>query len=73
MSMSKIKVTGYLDYISGHLRYGHMELEVDKEKWDSMTEDEQREYLDDNGEFTLDDYSLEDRGDITDIEVVEQY
>ena len=62
------KVTAELDYVQGHLRYGHIELEVEKETWDSMTEDEQKEYLKFNGEIVIDDYSLEDRGDIVSIE-----
>lgn len=40
--MAKYKITGELDYVQGHLRYGHLELTVDKEKWDAMTEDEQK-------------------------------
>jgi len=65
--MSKYKITGDLDYIQGHLRYGHYELEIDKQKWDSMNEDEQKEYLEDCGDLIVDDYEIEDRGDICEI------
>ena len=44
-----------------------MELEVDKEEWDKLSTKEQKEWLDDEGDFILDDYSLEDRGSITEI------
>lgn len=66
--MSKIRVTSSLDYVMGHLRYGHLEMEIEKEKWKSMSEEEQRECLVDEGELIIDDYSVDDMGDMGDIE-----
>ena len=65
--MSKYRVIGELDYVQGHLRHGHLELEINKEKWDEMTEEEQKEYLAECGDLIIDDYSVNDKGDITKI------
>lgn len=69
--MSKYKIIGHLDYVQGHLRYGHLELEIEKEKWDSMTKDEQKEYLDECGDLIVDDWEVDGRGDIFDIDIEE--
>ena len=65
--MAKYKIIGELDYVQGHLRYGHLELKIDKEVWDRMPEEEQKEYLLECGKLKIDDYSVNDRGDITEI------
>lgn len=69
----KLLVQANLDYIQGHLRYGHKELEVDAEEWNKLDEEERKQLIDDQGDFILDDYELEDHGDITDIKVSEPY
>lgn len=56
----KLKITQDLDYVEGHLRYGHMKLEIDKEEWDKMTKVEQEEYFEDNAEVIIDDYEIDD-------------
>lgn len=67
--MSKIKIVGILDYVTGHLRHGHVELVMDRDKWNALTEDEQKDLLKYDADFILDDYSLEDKGDIVDISI----
>ena len=49
-----------LNYVSGHLRYGHRELEVDEEKWNSMSDSEKDKFFDDNAEIIVDDYEIDD-------------
>lgn len=59
-----------IDYIVGHLRYGHFELNLtDKEysKFISLSKEEQEDWVRD-GELIIDDYELDDYGDITSIE-----
>lgn len=66
-----MKVVGYLDYIQGYLRYGHYELELnieEAEMFNNLSEKEQKEYLRDNGMLIVDDYSIDDIGDIYEIE-----
>ena len=62
--MTRYKVVGELDYVQGYLRYGHLELEIDKETWDGLTEDEQYDMLSEYGDLVVDDYTVEDRGSI---------
>lgn len=47
--MTKLLVKAQYDYIAGHLRYGCAEAEVDKDEWEKMTPEEQKEYLYDVG------------------------
>lgn len=69
--MGKIKVTGILDYVMGNLRHGHMELIIEGDEWEALNKDEQIERLKYDSKFVLDDYNLEDRGNITDIIIEE--
>lgn len=69
--MTKLLITADYDYLQGHLRYGHKELEIEKEDWDKMTPDEQREHFEDYGNTVVDDYSIEDKGDLGEMEVQE--
>lgn len=69
--MSKI-ITAQVEYISGHLRYGHYECNLTEEEYEEYklySEEEKKEYIIENGTFTVDDYSVEDIGDITDINI----
>ncbi len=43
--MAKIKLTRELDYVQGHLRNGHLELVVDENEWNSMSNDDKREFF----------------------------
>jgi hypothetical protein len=69
--MSKIRVIGNLDYVQGYLKYGHLELEIDKEEWSKMSKENQEEYLIDCGELVIDDWEVNDRGDLNDIVIEE--
>lgn len=63
-----------VDYISGHLRYGHYELELDGkelEDFKASSLEEQKEFIKEEGHFILDDYRINDIGDLSDIEIVE--
>lgn len=64
-------ITAELDYVAGHLRYGHIELELDDkqfEEFKSLSEKEQKEWLKDEGELIIDDFEVNERGDIVNIE-----
>lgn len=69
--MTKLQVRAQYDYITGHLRYGSLEAEVDKAEWEKMTTDEQKEYLSDMGGIVDIDYEIDDIGDLGEIEVTE--
>ena len=58
--MAKIKLTRELDYVQGHLRSGHLELIVDENEWNSMSNDDKREFFRDNADVIVDDYEVED-------------
>lgn len=63
-------ICGELDYVQGHLRYGHLELYLDDkafEEFKSMSEEEQKTYLNDNGNLLIDSYEVDDWGNITNI------
>lgn len=67
-------VRGDLDYVRGYLRYGIKEMILNEEEYEEfskMTREEQMEWLDDEGEVEILDYSLEDYGDVTSVEVKE--
>lgn len=58
--MAKIKLTRELDYVQGHLSSGHLELFVDENEWNSMSDDNKREFFSDNAEVVVDDYEVDD-------------
>ena len=63
-------IYGDLDYVQGYLRMGHLEMELndeDFEKFKSLSLKEQKEWLWDKGRVEIDDYSVNDIGDITEI------
>ena len=63
-------IYGDLDYIDGYLIYGHLEMELndkDFEKFKSLSLKEQEEWLLDEGQVKVDNYSIEDYGSITEI------
>ncbi|MCK9470322.1 MAG: hypothetical protein M0Q88_01025 [Bacilli bacterium] len=69
-----MKVTGYVDYVSGYLRSGHYELDLNEEElkeFKQLSEEEQKEYLSDYGDFIVDDYSVEDIGDVYTLNISE--
>lgn len=67
--MSKVTLTGNIDYIQGHLRYGHYEVEVDSEFVKNSTKEQLKQYLREKGELIVDDYEVDDVGAITKLEV----
>lgn len=69
--MAKIKLTRELDYVQGHLRSGHLELVVDENEWNSMSDDDKREFFRDCAEVIVDSYEVEDY-DWSDTSVIEE-
>ena len=58
--MAKIKLTQQLDYVQGYLCNGHKELIVDKEHWDSLSDDDKRNWFNSDADIVVDDYEVED-------------
>ena len=61
-------IYGNLDYVQGYLRMGHLEMGLNDEdfkKFKSLSLKEQEEWLKDEGYTVLDDYAVDDMGDIT--------
>ena len=72
MSDTKYLVTGDVDYVQGHLRYGHFELELTEEEYEEfklLDEEAQKEWVKNEGELLIDDWEVDDTGDITDVRV----
>lgn len=66
--MKKFKVEVPVEYVMGRLRYGHYEVELEAESIDAakkylQTEDGQ-DYIIENGDLEIDDYSVEDTGSL---------
>ena len=55
-----LRITQDLNYIQGRFRNGHLELEIEKEKWDGMTEEERYKYFSDSASVVADNYEIED-------------
>jgi hypothetical protein len=53
-------IVGQLDYMQGHLRYGHIECTISEEEYEksfkNLSKEEQIEYLEDNGVVVCDDF-----------------
>ena len=63
-------IFGDLDYVQGYLRMGHLEMKLndkDFEKFKSLSLKEQKEWLRDEGSVEVDDFSVDDIGNITEI------
>lgn len=59
-----------LEYLMGHLRYGHIELQMDEEEYkeyETYTDKEKEEYIMENGDLVIDDYEVDDYGPISNI------
>ena len=65
--MAKYKVSVPTDYVVGHLRYGHYEVEIEAESLEKVKEyintDEGREHIEE-GDFKIDDYEVDDVGSL---------
>lgn len=69
-----VKVIAGIDYLAGYLKYGHFELNLNEsklEEFKNLSKEEQIDYIKEDGDLIIDDYELNDYGDITDIEIVE--
>jgi hypothetical protein len=61
-----------LEYLMGHLIYGHIELQMDEEKYkeyETYTDKEKEEYVFENGDLIIDDCEVDDYGPISNIRV----
>lgn len=61
-----------LEYLMGHLRYGHFELQLNEEEYkeyESYTDEEKEEYIMENGDLVIDDCEVDDYGPISNIKV----
>lgn len=68
------KIIAGIDYLNGYLKYGHFELDLNEselEEFKNLSKEEQLEWIKDNGDLIVDNYELNDYGDIIDIEIVE--
>jgi hypothetical protein len=72
MAIHRVKINASTDYVMGHLRYGHYEGLI------NLNDEEFKEFIENptkflsNGDFDLnfvvDDYRIEDIGEICDVE-----
>lgn len=63
-------VTAEVDYVIGHLRNVHYEVKIpdeEAEDFKKLSKEEQIEYIESEGTLIIDDYCINDCGDITDI------
>jgi hypothetical protein len=66
------KVIANLEYMAGHLRYGHLELTLTDEQYEEfkkLPKEEQEDWLLDDGARIADDYEVDDIGVIENISV----
>ena len=65
-----MKIIADVDYVTGHLRDGHWELELNDEdynKYKNLSEEDKISWIEDDGDFIVDDYRIYDIGTITEI------
>lgn len=61
-----------IEYLMGHLKYGHIELQMDEKEYkeyESYTDEEKEEYIMENGDLIIDDYEVDDYGPISNIRI----
>lgn len=75
--MKKILIDAPLEYVAGHLRYGHLEgvIEISDEEFEKFKENPidflyDNEYIDEL-DLLIDDWRVEDRGPIDSVEWLE--
>ena len=64
-----MKIIADVDYVTGHLRSGHYELNLNEEEYDeykNLSEEDKISWIED-GDFIVDDYRIYDIGTITEI------
>ena len=69
--MTTFRETRDLDYVMGHLRYGHLEGEFEAESKEQLMEKLEDGNLRGELEIVFDDYEVEDCGDAGDYEIEE--
>ena len=65
-----MKIIADVDYVTGHLRDGHWKLELNDEdynKYKNLSEEDKISWIEDDGDFIVDDYRIYDIGTITEI------
>lgn len=71
--MHKVLIDAGVEYLVGYLRYGHYEgeLEIPDEEWKEFQANPKKWIKDNDGtdglELLVDDWSIEDKGDIDDV------
>ena len=68
--MLKFRVTADVGYVSGHLRYGHLEGVVEAESENKLKKMMKSPGFDDLLDLVVDDYRVDDYGDVGEYEVV---
>jgi len=65
-----MKIIADVDYVTGHLRDGHWELELNDEeynKYKNLSEKDKISWIEEDGDFIVDDYRIYDIGTIIEI------
>lgn len=65
-----MKIIADVDYVTGHLRYGHYKLNLsdrEYEEYKNLSEEDKISWIEDDGEFIVDDCEIDDIGTITEI------
>lgn len=65
-----MKIIADVDYVTGHLRDGHWELKLSDEdynKYKNLSEEDKVSWIEEDGDFIVDDYRIYDIGTITEI------
>lgn len=69
-----VRITADVEYVSGHLRTGHYELNLTHEEYieyKALSEEEQDNWIKEGGNFIVDDYEVNDVGSIESVEIEE--
>ena len=67
-------ITAEVDYVNGYLRHGHWELFLEGkelEEFKNSSKEDQEFWLTEGGSFELDDYEVNDYGDLQEIKIEE--
>lgn len=65
-----MEIIADVEYVCGHLRYGHWKLELsdeDYKKYKNLSEEDKISWIEEDGKFIVDDYRIYDIGTITEI------
>lgn len=63
-------VKGEVDYLLAHINGGYYELEVDRIRWGKLSPREKKDLLKEKGELIIKDITINDIGEIRNIEEV---